>query len=301
MRMSRLKHWLGLGCLASVLACSDDAQWVDHTAQLQVSVAISDGILTKGLVEGTSFDNGAKIGLYLEGVSATAYDGYSYKNVCFTSSIVDEVQSWSGGPILLSSTKGKVFCYWPFKEEGYADYTAVPITAADQIDYLYSGWHTEVSNANAALSVTMKHALTAVQFNMKRGDYTGVGNLTDVKIASEGLGATGNLDFSTGALSNVTVGEIALTGLDANLVADPAYEAKLLALPMGLEQAKPIQASFTIDGKVFPIELSVTEPCAAGSKYVYEITLNSLGLVVQRVTVTKWADSGVDQSIDTQL
>lgn len=301
MKMTRIKHWLGLGCLASVLACSDDAHWLDSAAQLQVSVSISDGVLTKGLVEGSSFGSAEEIGLYLEGMSAAAYDGTNYQNVCFTSDGVGEGQSWSGGPILLSSTKGKTFCYWPYDSNGFLDYTAVPIDAADQIDYLYSGWTNEVSNANAALRVNMKHALTAIQFNVSRGDYTGTAQLTAVAISSDGLGATGNLDLSTGAVSSQATGSIALSGLDAALRSDVAYEAKLLALPMGLSEAKPIQATFTIDGKDFPIELSVSEPCAAGSKYVYDITLNGLGLSVSLVKVTKWSDSGVNQDIDTHL
>lgn len=300
MRKKQFIRWFGLGCLAFCLACSDDSSWVESATQLHLSVSISNDPMTKGLVEQGFFEDGDEIGVFLQGMASTSYEGQSFDNLLFTAVGSGEGQSWSGGPVLLSSAKAKAFCYWPYGSATAENYTEYPISASDQIDYLYSGWTTNISNANPNIVVQMNHALTAIQFNVYRGSYTGVGNLTAVSVSSEGLGASGKLNLADGSLSAVSVGEISLSGLDATLNNSTAYSAKILALPYGAT-AKPITGVFTIDGRNYALNLSVSEAFMAGTKYIFDIVHDGVQLVVQQVRVTQWSDSGVDQELNPVL
>lgn len=300
MRIKKFTRWLSMGCLTCCLACTQDSSWMDSTEPLQMSVSISNEESTKGLVEMTQFNENDEIGLFLHGMETVAYEGRSFNNLRFTAVGTGEAQTWSGEAIMLSSAKAKAFGYWPYGSATAENYTAYPISAADQIDYLYSGWITNVSNANPSMRLQMKHALTAIQFNLFRGSYTGVGTLTAISISSDGLGASGKLNLSDGSISEVTVGEITLSGLGETLVTSPAYSAKILAVPNGAV-GKPITGLFTIDGKQYSVTLPFAEAYKAGTKYIFDITHNGVELTVQQVRVTPWSDSGVDQEIAPQL
>ena len=296
MRMKQFTRWLSMGCLVCLLACSEDNPWVDSTRQLQMSVSISNEVSTKGLVEKTQFNEEEEIGLFLQGMETVTYEGRSFNNLRFTAVGTGEAQTWTGEPVMLSSTKAKAFRYWPYGSATAENYTAYPISAADQIDYLYSGWITNISNAKPNMVAQMKHALTAIQFNVVRGNYTGVGKLTDITVSSDGLGASGKLNLSDGSFSDVTVGEISLSGLEETLVASPAYNAKILAVPNGVI-GKPITGLFTIDDKQYSVTLPFAGAYKAGTKYIFDIKHDGVGLTVQQIRVTQWTDSGVDQEI----
>ena len=300
MRNTLGKKWICLSGLVFCLACSDEIAHEGNMTPLSLAVTIENDLETKALVESTSFGEGERIGLFVQGASTVEYEGSTYQNVPYQSYGSSTSQTWQGATILLSSAMGRAFAYWPYSDGLPADYTKVPVDLTTQTDWLYSGWNVSLSNKQPNLTLTMNHALTAIEFDVKRGDYTGTAQLTGVTMSGAALGKTGKLNVSDGSWSEVATGMIGVSGLGIQLQTSPAMAVKLLAIPIsGAERA--FEARFTIDGKVFPISLGCTEDYAAGKKYMYTITLNGQGLSVGEVTVTGWTNSGISETIDAEI
>lgn len=300
MRKTLGKKWICLSGLAFCLACSDEIVREGNLTPLSLAVTIENSLETKAPMESGSFGEGERIGLFVEGASTVQYEGSTYQNIPYQSYGTSTSQTWSGATILLSSAMGRAFAYWPYDANLPSDYTQVPVDVATQTDWLYSGWKASLSNKQPDLTLTMNHALTVIEFDLKRGDYTGTAKLTEVSMSGAALGKTGKLNVTNGSWSGVATGTIGVTGLASELQTSPVTAVKLLAIPISGVQ-RTINARFTIDGKVFPISLSCAVDYAAGYKYVYTITLNGQGLSAGAVTVTDWTDSGVSETIDAVI
>ena len=292
MRRFRYLQIAAMGLLTLCGGCSEDPDIASHHTALDLSVKVSNDPLSKGFFEGSSFADGETIGLFFEAKDGGAYDQTTYQNLAYVSSNSEAEQKWSGGPVYLSSTVGRAFCYWPYIEGGVENYTAVPVEAADQIDYMCSGWITGISNSKPLVRVDLSHAQTAIQLNVKRGSYTGKGKLTAVKLRSNALGASGKLDLSTGKFSGVVTGDISSRVLDIELNTTPSAVG-LMALPLG-STAYPVKVTFTIDDRYYSIDCPADEAFKPGYRYSYTVTLNGVGLSVSTVTVNPWINADQD-------
>lgn len=98
-------------------------------------------------------------------------------------------------------TEGTCYAYYPYSSS--ASYVAsIPVSTTNQDDYLYATAKT-VNAANKSATLTMQHALAAVRLMIKKGDYSGTGELTGVSVQSSALGTLGSLNAKTDEISDV--------------------------------------------------------------------------------------------------
>ena len=147
------------------LEISDNQSWGGGNSALSISV-LTENISSKGLVTGGYLDNGASIGVTVTSTSGGNYDNTAYNNIQFTSSGTSTSQKWSGGTVKLSATDGYCYAYYPYSSSA-SSITAIPVTAGGT-DYLYAT-RASVNDKSQTASLTMKHALSAIRFVLKRG------------------------------------------------------------------------------------------------------------------------------------
>lgn len=219
--------------------------------------------------------------------SGGKYDNTAYNNIQFTSSGTGTSQTWSGGTVKLSATNGYCYAYYPYSSSA-STITAIPVTAGGT-DYMYASPVTVNDKAKNA-SLTMKHALSAIRFALKRGTYTGTGKVTGVTVASSVLGSSGTLNATTGKLTVSNKGTAVSQTASINLN-NTVQNVDVVMVPSG--SAGSITLSITIDGKIYSTTVASTT-IAQGSCYTYTITVNARNLSLSSVKVGDWgySDSG---------
>lgn len=219
--------------------------------------------------------------------SGGKYDNIAYNNIQFTSSGTGTSQTWSGGTVKLSATNGYCYAYYPYSSSA-STITAIPVTAGGT-DYMYASPVTVNDKAKNA-SLTMKHALSAIRFALKRGTYTGTGKVTGVTVASSVLGSSGTLNATTGKLTVSNKGTAVSQTASINLN-NTVQNVDVVMVPSG--SAGSITLSITIDGKIYSTTVASTT-IAQGSCYTYTITVNARNLSLSSVKVGDWgySDSG---------
>ena len=153
-------------------------------SNLSINV-VTENIESKGLVTETYLASGAAIGVTVLNTSGGNYDGTAYSNIKFTSSGTSTSQTWAGAStVKLSATEGYCYAYYPYSSSA-TSITAIPVTAGGT-DYLYAT-RASVNDKSKTASLTMKHALSAIRFALKKGTYGGTGKVTAVSVTSSAL------------------------------------------------------------------------------------------------------------------
>ena len=242
---------------------------------------------TKSIITGSYFPDKTSIGVFLKDQNGGNYDNLSYNNVMFASSGEGTAQTWNGSPILLSSTVGRAVAYYPY-DAAVTDYTNLPVKAGTDNDYMYSGVIGQLSNANPSANFTMKHALTGINVFLKKGSYTGPGNVTSVEISSEGFGNYGILNAGTGGLSDIAGKNTSIQNtINMNLTSG-GTDNFLMVVPDVSVKAKPITIKVTIDGTSYTKTCNMATEYKQGYIYKFPLTLNATGLSVSQVSVEQW-------------
>lgn len=297
-----------LPCLALAFAsCSNDtdADMVKADTPLRVNTYIPG---SRAMITETSMPDGASMGItVVKNVSnAVDYDGMTegYTNIEYKASGEVPDQSWTavGTPIYLSATEGKVVAYYPYKE-GQDDYNNIVMSAAEQEDYMYSGWVSPVSNANSEAKFEMKHAMTGVRVRLKKGNYTLAGKVTEIKMQSDAFGVEGTLDAITGTIKDVVAGEINTNMLgddfsEFTLLSDLYTSTLLMAVPV-LNTVADINFTIEVDTKKYQAVGKLTVPMVKGNIYTFDLILNNTALSISsEVSVTPWLDD--EESASTE-
>ena len=103
----------------TMILCSCNTNLVGNSepdARLRVNITSSAS--TRALVEENRLPDGSEVGITVLETDYTDYDDISaFKNVKFTASTQGSSQVWSGqSEIILSTTKGTLFAYYPYSE-----------------------------------------------------------------------------------------------------------------------------------------------------------------------------------------
>ena len=250
-------------------------------SDLSINV-ITEQIESKGLVTDTYLPSGSAIGVTVLNTSGGNYDGTAYSNIKFTSSGTGTSQTWAGAStVKLSATEGYCYAYYPYSGTA-SSITSIPVSAGGT-DYMYAS-RVGVNDKVKTATLSMKHALSAIRFSLKRGTYAGTGKVTAVSVSSAALGSTGTLNATTGAVTAANKGTA--VSQSANLTLNSNVQnVDVVMVPSGT--AGLITLSVTIDGKAYSTTVSSTT-IAQGNCYTYTLTVNAGALALSGVKVGAW-------------
>lgn len=311
--MRNLYNWgLGLAICSALAACHTDEipEVAKEGATLELeSVSILGENSTKGAT--TSVE---AVKLYLQNNNST------WVNPEFTQSN----GTWgSTSAPTLGDTETDVYAYYPTSEsEAVITVTSssgvysIPVSirstdtfAGEQVDYLYAD-PVKASKTSKVVSLTLKHALTKVSFQIYKSTNASDEKLTLTKI--EIRSNTGRLQTGTGNMRlNGTDAEMgSLTGLAGSsqivLTGSQLLETSLtqpnvycLVAPMNAtEQVLSFRLTVDVDGVEREFETSSISSSSstgvkweAGKDYVYKIRIDKMEGTFEGVTVYDWQSS----------
>ena len=319
----------GVALMSAFTACSNEDEMktvaqAEGTPLVVQSVGV-DLVSTKAGIREAAFTNGEKIGVYIyTGAQGTLSGDYNTASSTIPTVNVPYTQNspWSATqPIILSSTKGVVYGYYPYSESA-GNGSAVPVNVAatqgtgqsdgkkdvdGQPDYMYATATADVSNKAATIaSMTMNHALAMLTFkfvNSTGNDkYPGEGKVSNITIANLNT----NKIVATGAgTMNIATGKAAPTAAasDQTITVSPSTTTalmgassenlfpRMLVYPVDAIGANQAEIQVTVDGNNYKLNIpALPGGWVKGKNYVYTLTLKGTALVITNVAITPWGE-----------
>ena len=262
-----------------------------------LSINVVANPVTKALVEGNTIQSG-QIGVKLVDDGGATYDSQTYNNIYYSTSdgntwTIDGTKS-----IMLSATEGKAYAYYPYAENANLDFTAIPISSADdptdQVDYMYGNEASGLKNSNPTASFTMSHAMSIVNFTIAKGSYTGTGSITSVKMKGNTASNTGTMNAEAGTVT-ATNKEYEFESTNS-LTLGSSSTGKFIVVPSG--ESSTLDFKVVMDGQTYTASTTTAVTLESGKVYKYSLTMNSTGLTVSQVAVTPWGD---EQSLGSDV
>ena len=266
--------------------CSNEEQLsLDGTADATtlLNISVSNAGLTKvgGVVSGSQFDDGASLGLFLTKEDGSAYDT-PYNNIQYTSSTSGGNQVWTAStPILLTGTKANVYAYYPY-DANYNDITAIPIDVTQNKDLMWADYASNINNANPTATLPMNHALSVIRFSLTKGDYSGAGNITSIKIKGAGMAKTGSLNAKTGSVTPTDAGTEIDLGATATLSSTPT-NVEQLVIPTAA--SGNISVTIQMDDMTFEATSSAPITPEKSKAYKFGLAFSDSKLTMSTVTI----------------
>lgn len=300
-----MKNYLSVAIIATSLlsfsSCSEDNNIVspvveEPAAEQLLSVTTNIEVASRSVLGKpiNSFVSGDEIGLYVSNGSGvnTPYNGVAgNKNVKSTFTSV-----WTQAtPVYLSSVMATIYAYYPWNTTA-TDGTAIAIDHTSQTDFMYGTPVTNINNRQPKAAIAMNHALSLVQFDFKKENYTGIGSLTAIKIENKAGGSSlisqGTLNILDGTITKGSSKEAVTKATNLPQTIGTWAEAtypKMLVIPTSaLAAAGDIVISFTVDGQVYKWNVPSGTAWEQGKKNTYTVTIKGTALEVSPVTITPW-------------
>ena len=267
---------------------------------LELNVQASPATQTKGLIYGTTMPDGACLGIAVVEPDMDTYDGESYLNIPYEAITKDGAQVWNpvGEPILLSTTSGNAFAYYPYSED-VTSLKEIPVKATSdhQVDYMYAKKINSVKKSTPTASMTLNHALCAVRLSIIRGTYKGEGVITSASVKGDILAEAAILNAMDGTLSSIEgVGEPIAPEMDPITASSESNKIDILAVPSGTKST--IEIELCIDGRTVtlfsPRELNLS----GGQIGSITITIDDGSAYVTNTDITEWVHDKVSNRIE---
>ncbi|MDY4529006.1 MAG: fimbrillin family protein, partial [Parabacteroides sp.] len=268
----------------ALTGCSNEEQLTldgtsDAKTPLNISVPIAGLTKVGGVVSGSQFGDGASLGLFLTKEDGSSPYDTNYSNIEYVSS--NSGQTWTATPpILLTGTKAKVYAYYPYNSN-YNDITSIPIDVTENQDVMWATTSSLVYNANPTATLQMNHALSVIRFSLSKGDYSGDGNITSIKIKGAGMAKTGSLNAKTGAVTPTDAGTEIDLGATATLSSTPT-NVEQLVIPTG---SGSIQVTIQMDDKTFEATSSAPITPEQSKAYKFGLAFSDSKLTMSTVTI----------------
>ena len=269
-------------------ACSNEEMPMDDT---RVALQVTSGIQTRAYDD--QWEENDPIGIFGNTQADTPMEWS--KNVQYVTATGDGTFAPAQGevPIYLpiDGTSVDFVAYYPYKADLGNDniYTVDVTDQSDQgnIDLMAAGKQT-TDRISHSVAFNFKHKLSKVVFTFQAGE-----NMTADELAGMTVQLTGQ---QTQATFDVTKPDDAVSVIKGNPVtlnlktSTDGTSAEGILLPSANFDDMTLQLELT-SGESFNWELSnsTAEKFEAGHKYVYNITVNRLGLAVT-ATITDWED-----------
>lgn len=328
------KNFLLMAALAAGVAftaCQNDDEAVSNENQLPIalnleSVGLKTTVDSRAGITANAFTSGESLGLYIyNGAFGTAYntgaeaDLPSTENVQYTQS----ASGWDAtSPIILSSTVGTVWAYYPYNSSYTGTGADVPVNVnatqtcqsdgvkdvEDQKDYMYGTKVENVSNKDAKIDITMNHALAMVSFKFIQDDevkYPGEGivnsivlkNATGFSVLKTGAG-TMNIDTGEAVPTGTAAGTITLTPAAETLldVTDESKLPRMLVYPVASIPSTNLELDVTVDGNTYNVVIkdNMLTSFVKGNNYQFTFELKGTKLEVENVSIVEWEPQAVE-------
>lgn len=272
--MKHLKYTLFALGLTMLSSCGSDSEGEPEPAPSDgdVIVTITTEILTKANVT-TAFTNGDAMNVFPKTYGKIdAPNRVDYVKATLSGA------TWSMYPEVKISKGENAFIYAvaPYNA-AYTDATAIPVDIFQQIDLLYSGSYVPVSYTTHNAKLTMKHALSLVSFNISSQGYSGVGNLTNMKITGDNVYTKGNMSVDNGKI--IGTAKDAFTLNVSKSINEAGWNEdlpRMWQIPFSTKINK-VNLSLTIDGKVYDVAFPEVE-MKSGFQYIFRMVLTDYGI-----------------------
>lgn len=267
---------------------------------LELSVQASPATQTKGLIYGTTMPDGSCLGIAVVEPDMDTYDGESYLNIPYEAVTKDGAQVWNpvDEPILLSTTSGNAFAYYPYSED-VTSLKEIPVKATSdhQVDYMYAKKINSVKKNTPTASMTLNHALCAVRLSIIRGTYKGEGVITSASVKGGILAGAAILNAMDGTLSSIEgAGEPIAPEMNPITASSESNKIDILAVPSGAKST--IEIELCIDGRTVTL-LSPRELNLSGGQIgSITITIDEGAAYVTSTDITEWVHDKVSNRID---
>lgn len=295
--------------LFSLNSCSNDDDPVtpsggDAVLKIQAGITAIDVVGTKASVV-SAFPEGTNIGLFVTSGSL-GDNNNSYKENDNALSVFRN-GIWNQTPeIRLTGDNATVYAYYPYSSNN-TDGRSIFVDHATQQDYMY-GTHTlgqsAINKDNPAVSLTMKHVMALVQFNISKFSYPWQGKLTRIEIANADkktiIYNEGTMDISTGIIKNTegknrpatlqTYSDVhPLLTIPEKPFQSEADFLKVFVLPVSSTGAEgDVVFNFTIDGRIYTWKVPANTTWKGGTKNTYAVTIIGSSLKIGNVNISDW-------------
>ena len=299
--MKRMKYLLP--CLVMAFsACSDESEPVQPATDTDnVAMTVKTEIVgSRAMITDSRFPAGSALGITLveNKTNVFTYDGLTdgYYNVQYIARGTYPDQTWGPAdePIYLSATDGRALAYYPYSVDE-TDFKALTLKANGQTDYMYSSWVAPINNLLSEATFQMNHAMTGIRISLKRGSYTGEGEVKEIRLTSLGIGVEGTLDATTGIISDVKVGEVNTYMMKPlfekfQVESDDYTHTLLMAVPVPSVK-DDLKITVVIDDRTYEAEGIMAEAFVSGKMYTFKLSLENTALVVSgQVDITDWIE-----------
>lgn len=267
---------------------------------LEIKVTANPAPETKGLVYGTSMPEGSCLGIAVTEPDLDTYDGETIMNVPYISSTSDGSQVWNpvDEPILLSTTSGNAFAYYPYSED-VISLKEIPVKATSdhQVDYMYAKKINSVKKSTPTASMTLNHALCAVRLSIIRGTYNGAGVITSASVKGDILAGTAVLNAMDGTLSSIEgAGEPIAPKMDPITISSESQKIDILAVPSGTKST--VEIELCIDGRTVNLVSKDVLNLLSGRIGSITVTIDKGSAYVTSTDVTEWVHDTVSNRIE---
>src|SRR5574344_2226799 len=280
-----------MGMLA-LSACSSDNS-IEEKEQVQhVPLNVTTDITTRSVITGTTFSQGAEIGVYALNASGAAYSTGSMN----MRAQYDTKWGFPNGSIYLKSDPATGHAYYPYEASNSATTVPIDITynpTGGQTDYLYGAGTATVNSDSPTAHIKFNHALARITFNVILDkESTGTNLLSNVTLRNvsgdTAVAVKGSMDIITGKITRTTNTYATIEQpLDTTLKIATASPVDMLVMPINVKS--DMNLVMTTDDKMYTIKLPDTD-LKAGNQYSYPVTVSvkNQRLSIGDCTITAW-------------
>lgn len=297
---------LSTAAICAMLASCDnhlpepDVPSREDKVPLELNVQASPATQTKGLIYGTTMPDGSCLGIAVVEPDMDTYDGESYLNIPYEAVTKDGAQVWNpvDEPILLSTTSGNAFAYYPYSED-VTSLKEIPVKATSdhQVDYMYAKKINSVKKSTPTASMTLNHALCAVRLSIIRGTYKGEGVITSASVKGDILAGAAILNAMDGTLSSIEgVGEPIAPEMDPITVSSESQRIDILAVPSGTKST--VEIELCIDGRTINLVSKDALNLLSGQIGNIVIKIDEGSAYITSTDVTEWVHDKVSNRIE---
>ena len=210
-----------------------------------------------------------------------------------------------------------VYAYYPYTSPLSAtDAKTVTLNVGTQnsqkaIDFMTTGpvsttthlGSTLITKENPSCQLLFSHRLVKLQFNLKHGngmaetDINKAGGNTVALSIPEGLYTTASYNIFTDGISNFSANNVDITPVEMaspgvwasgspDVMADRSFEAIILPQTLNADKSVQLTISNPQSSAAYTFNIPATT-FMAGNKYIYNITVNAMGLTVT-AAITPW-------------
>ena len=284
--MKNLFYLTIMAVMLALYACNDETLPHNDGEMVETCINVYTGemsdVTARAMIE-NFLPSGANIGVKVfESETGNVFNNYN--NIKYTNKGGEFSQSWeSTTPVMVGNTSCDVCAYYPYVS-GITDFTAIPVTRAEQTDYLVTSYPASgINNDNPSINLNMKHALAYMKFIVKKSNFPGDGVVSNLTF-NDNFKNQALLNAETGTLHSFDTGGKLVLNENKTITDDGAvYET--FVIPNN--ESYSMKGSITVDG----ITLSLPGnniTLQQGYFYTFTITISSNSASIQNVEIEPW-------------